>query len=952
MKKGKRIASFLLAAIVGFTMIPVNHVSAAETSSEVGSVAVNEKTFPDEVFRKYVLTNFDKNKDKLLSKSELESVRKIDCDRDTTGIEPIRSVKGVEYFTNLEYLNLNYHLIQELDVSKNTKLQTLAIMGNGLSKLDLSKNTKIKNWNDKYQAFTAFSNQCIWRNSIMGKIDSKKYTAILVSFPIGDLYDFKSLEYNEDKIFTSIRITALEGILKDSSKLKSCVWGLGAKTEEYVGEGRAFQEEGVYLPNTSFSKEENILNLSAYAMLVVEGDYTSSSNEAASLLKDFSVDDSDYFDLVAYDITTYDDAVAAGDIVPYKGTRHNFSEIADKIIVDCKLMQYYTIDCAQFVGKDDVNKIEAFHDVTLQQDFECKDGIAKLLPASYMMVDDQWMFLQDSMTITYYYDLGENAKNNIGKEYGYGSLGVVNYFNYVTETDECEKIPSDIKKLDQFKNVANLDEFEAAIIDKFEKDNGKSSAACEAITYDGNLWQYSSANDASWEKVNPEDFPVEGVEVEIPYPKGTDSTTEFNIAHVFTKDYPTTGYHAGDIEYPEVTTTEFGIKFIVHGFSPITVIYSDNVKASFDLNTTDKTAKLNGKKEVELAKNTKIGSLPTASRIGYVFKGWSTKKSGSTITKDTVIKKDTILYAQWLPITYNIKFDGNGATSGNMKNLTNIKYATSLNLTANSFKKSGMIFIGWNTKKDGSGKAYANKASVKNLTAKNNTTVTLYAQWGYKITYKLNGGKNNSKNPEYYVKGNEIKLQKPSKTGYTFKGWYSDEKLTKKVTEIKKGTTGNKTFYAKWAANKYTIKYNANGGTGSMKSLSDVTYNKNVTLSANSFKKSGMVFLGWNTKKDGSGKAYENKTSVKNLTSKNNATVTLYAQWGYKLSYNLNGGKNNPKNPSTYSKNSSTIKLFEPTRKGYKFMGWYSDKGLTKKVTEIKKGSTGNKTLYAKWKKQ
>lgn len=71
----------------------------------------------------------------------------------------------------------------------------------------------------------------------------------------------------------------------------------------------------------------------------------------------------------------------------------------------------------------------------------------------------------------------------------------------------------------------------------------------------------------------------------------------------------------------------------------------------------------------------------------------------------------------------------------------------------------------------------------------------------------------------------------------------------------------------------------------------------------------------------------------------------------YVIKYNLKGGKNNKKNPSYYYSTTKTIKLKNPSRKGYTFKGWYTDKQYKKKVTSIKKGSSGKKTLYAKWKK-
>lgn len=72
----------------------------------------------------------------------------------------------------------------------------------------------------------------------------------------------------------------------------------------------------------------------------------------------------------------------------------------------------------------------------------------------------------------------------------------------------------------------------------------------------------------------------------------------------------------------------------------------------------------------------------------------------------------------------------------------------------------------------------------------------------------------------------------------------------------------------------------------------------------------------------------------------------------YTIKYKLNGGKNSKKNPSCYYNTTKTIKLKKPTKKGYTFKGWYTDKQCRKKVTAIKKGSSGQKTLYAKWQKK
>ena len=281
----------------------------------------------------------------------------------------------------------------------------------------------------------------------------------------------------------------------------------------------------------------------------------------------------------------------------------------------------------------------------------------------------------------------------------------------------------------------------------------------------------------------------------------------------------------------------------------------------------------------------KIRLPKTITEIGSEAFSWETTDGPEKIYVITSLSKDKInaeAFKRNVPVVvcpylYQIKFDGNGAAKGKMSEKA-CAAGQKEKLSKNKFEKKGYKFAGWNTQPDGKGTFYEENAYVKNLTKKADEVVTLYAQWKaaqYQITYNLNGGKNNKKNPKTYkITSKTIKLSNPSKKGYVFKGWYCDKKCTKKVTSIKKGSTGKVTLYAKWAKEKYTI------------------------------------------------------------------------------TYKLNGGKNNKKNPKIYTITSKMIKLAAPTRKGYVFKGWYRDKKCTRKVTSIKKGSTGKITLYAKWKKK
>jgi len=365
---------------------------------------------------------------------------------------------------------------------------------------------------------------------------------------------------------------------------------------------------------------------------------------------------------------------------------------------------------------------------------------------------------------------------------------------------------------------------------------------------------------------------------------------------------------------------------------------------------------------VTRGKYAKDPGKPTAT--GYTFGGWyadSAFKTKWDFTKNKITKATTI-YGKWTANTYTIVFNGNGASSGSMKELTKRAYGKSYTLTANAYKKNGYLFLEWNTKKDGTGKAYADKASVKNLTSKNKGTVTLYAQWAksYKITYVLDGGTNSAKNPPAYTEEKTVTLYSPTKAGYTFGGWYSDSWFQNKVTQIPRGSRGNKKLYARWIRTSYSVKFNGNGSTsGSMSSMNSCKGETAYKLAANKFKRTGYTFTGWNTKADGSGKSYADKASFKNLTSKNGSTVTLYAQWKvntYTISFSANGGTGSMASvKATYGK-AVTLKACSMKKSGKFFAGWntkadgsgtsYADKASVKNLTTVN-GKTV--VLYAQW---
>ena len=231
--------------------------------------------------------------------------------------------------------------------------------------------------------------------------------------------------------------------------------------------------------------------------------------------------------------------------------------------------------------------------------------------------------------------------------------------------------------------------------------------------------------------------------------------------------------------------------------------------------------------------------------------------------------------------TYTIHFDANGGT-GTMPDQKVFNIQT-VNLNSNTFTRTGFTYDGWNTSADGNGTDYADGASVTNL-AQPGSSITLYAKWrssGYNITYNLDGGTVGISNPTSYDENTAtFTLNNPTKEGYTFKGWSGtgltgDENLT--VT-IPQGSTGDRTYVANYTPNTYYIRFNANGGTGTMNNQ-EMTYGTAATLTPNSFEKTDYSFTEWNTEPDGTGTGYEDEESVNNLTATDGAIIDLYAQW-------------------------------------------------------------------------
>lgn len=288
----------------------------------------------------------------------------------------------------------------------------------------------------------------------------------------------------------------------------------------------------------------------------------------------------------------------------------------------------------------------------------------------------------------------------------------------------------------------------------------------------------------------------------------------------------------------------------------------------------------------------KLANLPSpGTRTGYTFSAW--KNGEQAVDENTVYTDDATLTADWIPITYNVIFDANGGVNANntgSQSFREVKYGETLSPA--TVTRASHRFLGWSRGRDG-GQIVA---ELKNLTATQGETVTLYAQWEYQaksITFDADGGIINSSGsrvPTVTVQTQAEPLDTidasrfpmPEARRYlTFVGWFTEKngKGTQVTPSggITDGTvfTEDATVYAYWKYEPLTITLDCKGGTVRVngqdvkKTTMQTRYPGIVDGILPTPTRSGYTFLGWYLS-DG--------TKVDNTTLYEKDT-TIYARW-------------------------------------------------------------------------
>lgn len=371
-------------------------------------------------------------------------------------------------------------------------------------------------------------------------------------------------------------------------------------------------------------------------------------------------------------------------------------------------------------------------------------------------------------------------------------------------------------------------------------------------------------------------------------------------------------------------------------------------------------------------------NIPT--RTGYTFRGYYTgtngsgtqiiDASGNILSTPTTFTKDTTLYAYWIASssnTYQIAFHGNGATDGKMSIMT-CSFSTNYTLNANAFTRTGYAFTGWNTKADGSGTSYADKATVNNLSTTKGDVVTLYAQWkvsnaSYTVNHyleELDGGwklydaQSNSGTTNSSVTPTSFKK---TVTGFTYNH-----------AEVKGATVTNATILADgslvinlyYSRNSYSVTLNKETGIKEVTGAGTYKYEEKVTIGATVEK--GYSWYNWVGTYISDSKTYRFTMPAENVTmtaTTSPMVVKIYldnqraAEAGTTEYYQKYGIGNYAESECTTQL--TTIKI--PKKTGYEFSGYYTKAdGLgTQYITEdgtiIASSTTFTEdtVLYAYW---
>ncbi|MDR2537534.1 MAG: InlB B-repeat-containing protein [Treponema sp.] len=331
---------------------------------------------------------------------------------------------------------------------------------------------------------------------------------------------------------------------------------------------------------------------------------------------------------------------------------------------------------------------------------------------------------------------------------------------------------------------------------------------------------------------------------------------------------------------------------------------------------------------------------PDPTKGGYVFGGWYTEKDGrgTQFAAKTPVNADIRVYARWIKEenAVTVTFDADGGKPVPAK-IVRARGETVVLLPSPNPTKDGYVFEGWYTEKAGGGTQFTEKTPI-------NTDITVYAKWVVylQVTFDADGG-SPAKAVVSCPTGATVTLPSdPTRTDYVFEGWYTEKAGGGTQFTEKTPINTNITVYAKWKPYP-RVTFDADGGSPAETSKTCAP-GATVKLPSAPTRES-YTFEGWYMEKDGRGKKFTSSTQV-------NADITVYAKWKPypRITFDADGGSL-AETTQTYVPGAA-LALPSPTRDGYVFEGWYTQKDGGGKKLSAETVITKDITVYARWIKE
>ena len=325
-------------------------------------------------------------------------------------------------------------------------------------------------------------------------------------------------------------------------------------------------------------------------------------------------------------------------------------------------------------------------------------------------------------------------------------------------------------------------------------------------------------------------------------------------------------------------------------------------------------------------------AVPSAlTRTGYVFSKWTSDKAGKQAYDfGTPVTDDMTLYAQWDP-AYTVNFDNDGY---DYQSYT-VQQGSTATKPAQDPTREGFLFDGWY--------ADAGRTTPFDFTKPLTSDVTLYAGWkstNHTVAFDSQGGSPVA--PQTVVEGKATTAPAaPTRSGYTFGGWFTDPQGAQSYN-FAAPVTGDLTLYALWVDNAslpHSVTFHANDGTQNT-SWIRVPAGSTVQAPNPGPTRQDYRFTFWSLDAAGT-QPYDFSTPV-------NTDLDLYAQWAGMHTVSFDTGTDAGIDPQQVSDGATVARPTDPTRDGYTFTGWSTDKA-GKNVFDFNTPVTSDLTLVAQW---